>query len=347
MAFKTINIAKQTTAEETLNKLNNDDHGLLALKQNMSDITTSVIAAMSGMKGSTAFTEDGVFTVPEGVTAIKVWACAAGGELYAGEYCIGKTIKVSSGEQITITVGDNKDTKVGDYVTLLKSNCSESVNSDTLGLGVTLGIAGGNGSNGEAGVWSNWSGTSGAGGAGGQGGYGGAFGFGGPGGGGGGGAGSGGGKSYNDTIHGSAGGAAGKAGDIVGSTISILYGEKEIIWDKSLEAGNGGAGGAVASSGSNGNAGRLNNTGGNFGAAGSNATDTGNYGESYSIRGAGGAGGGGGAGDAGGFGAGGGIGGKGGGAGTSRSGGGREGKAGTAGSNGKGSPGLVIIKWGE
>lgn len=149
----------------------------------MKSITEDVIDAMSNMSGSRMFTKDSEWTVPQGVTKVKITGCAAGGTVYAGAYCYEEEIAVTSGENIPITVGTG-NTVFGTYKTLLAANCSTSFQNSKLGY--TTGYNGGKGGDGEK-PHSSLNSYGGNPGLGGAGGYGGAFGYGGGGGGAGGG----------------------------------------------------------------------------------------------------------------------------------------------------------------
>ena len=357
---KNYDIASQTAVDELAAKLNNADHGLLAIKHNMSYMAKDVISALSGLSGKAAFISDGTFIVPDGVTSIRVSACGAGGALYAGEYCIDRLLTVASGEEIPIVVGENKATEIGDYIYLNQAVCSENVNSDTLGVGIIFGVGGANG--GAAATLNNKAGNTG-----GSGGYGGAFGFGGGGGGAGGSAGTAGlvideRPDNSDGMDGGAGGTAGSGGSpsLLGQTVTI--GDVTFEVTGALSGGAGGkagtkGGSSAGSAGANGTDGKLSNAGGAGGAGGAVKTYTIDS-KKYTIGGSGGGGGGGGGGNASGFGAGGGKGGPGGRTGTSSNDGkfvggeyvswnyGYGGNAGSAGTDGKGTGGIVVISWG-
>ena len=259
MAIVDFDVAQQSTLNEVLNKITNNDHGLLAVKQSMSDVAAAVVAALSGLTGATVFTSDGTFTVPDGVTILKINACASGGALYAGEYCIDKQIKVTPGEKISITCGLNKNTVIGKYVTLTKASCSESLNADTLGLSITLGISGGSGTKGSGYSFSGdvveWSLDGGAGGAGG---YGGAFGFGGGGGGGG---------------HAAQASTPGNGGSGVGITEVSYIGETQLNITASSSGSKGATSSSNSSGGTGGKAGGFGAGGGKGGGGGQNHGD--------------------------------------------------------------------------
>ena len=114
--------------------------------------------------GSAFFTQNGSFTVPNFVTAIKVSACAAGVGRYAGEYLIDQIYNVTPGQIIELTVGAG-NTVIGELATLIAGTVSSAVPTTKLGYAA--------GYNGGVGRYSY-----------GEGGFGGAFGFGGGGGGG-------------------------------------------------------------------------------------------------------------------------------------------------------------------
>lgn len=150
--------------------------------------------------GYAFFTQDGTFTVPNFVNAIKVSACAAGVGRYAGEYLIDQVYNVTPGQIIELTIGAG-NTVIGALATLIAGTVSAAVPTTKLGY-----AAGYNGGNGRSL---------------GNGGYGGAFGYGGGGAtasntaygyGGGGGAGIGGNGGAGSTSSGSGGGSTGGAG---------------------------------------------------------------------------------------------------------------------------------------
>ncbi len=113
--------------------------------------------------GSAFFTQNGTFTVPNFVTAIKVSACAAGVGRYAGEYLIDQIYNVTPGQIIELTIGAG-NTVIGELATLIAGTVSAAV--PTTKLGYAAGYNGGDGVNAR----SYHSG---------YGGYGGAYGFGG------------------------------------------------------------------------------------------------------------------------------------------------------------------------
>lgn len=150
--------------------------------------------------GYAFFTQDGTFTVPNFVNAIKVSACAAGAGRYAGEYLIDQVYNVSPGDIIELTIGAG-NTVIGELATLIAGTVASS--QPTTKLGYAAGYNGGNGRSLA------------------NGGYGGAFGYGGGGAtasntaygyGGGGGAGIGGNGGAGTTSSGSGGGSTGGAG---------------------------------------------------------------------------------------------------------------------------------------
>lgn len=117
--------------------------------------------------GYAFFTQDGTFTVPNFVTAIKVSACAAGVGRYAGEYLIDQIYNVSPGQIIELTVGAG-NTVIGELDTLIAGTVSTA--APTTKLGYAAGYDGGDGYHTTS---TNY----------GKKGYGGAFGYGGGGGG--------------------------------------------------------------------------------------------------------------------------------------------------------------------
>ena len=354
--------------------LKNKSFGLLALKTDITNIPKLISDILSGLSGEELVTEDGVFTVPAGVSIVSIYGCGAGGEILAGEYAINVKVNVTPGEKINISCGYNKPTTFGNKLSLARAMISESINTDVLGYGLVTGISGNRGQNG-----------------GGSGGYGGAFGFGGAGGnkgaqgGYGGSTGSGGasdGSSATETVSGGVGvsktikiggktlaftpsspgkkGASGGGGGGTGGSISGNPG--------SAGGGSGASAGARGEDGEGGSA-EQGGSGGNGGAGGSIDGVSGGYGGSggrggsqdYSRYGGAGGGGGGGAGgaggNAGGYGAGGGAGGDGGsggrggtGKGTSYSYGaqnGGSGGTGGKGANGQGTGGFLLVRWGD
>lgn len=332
--------------------------GLFALKQSMTDIPSVVIGAMSGLKGKYAYISDGTFTVPEGVTSIDVYACAAGGVIYAGEYVIGKRIKVTPGEKIAITCGVDKNTVIGKYITLNKAVVQENlrITIDAIDPRVTLGIGGedGSSSSGDYGQHGYVNYEGGEGGTRGKGGYGGAFGFGGGGAGSGGGGGAGGARNGNYPGNGGDGGGS-TGGKSFGTSFSFVADNITVPFKA------GGAGGVSVSGGKAGEVTRVNTdfttedgkngpngTTGSAGGASGGAGGKGGAGGAASYLGSGGGGGAGGAGagGAGGYGAGGG-GASGSGHDGTRGQDGYFGKGGTGGAAGKGTGGLVILIWGQ
>ena len=209
--------------------------------------------------GYAFFTNDGSFTVPNFVNAIKVSACAAGVGRYAGEYIVDQIYSVTPGQMIELTVGSG-NTVIGDLATLIAGSVTGA--TPTTKLGYAAGYNGGNGHNPTYG--------------GGYGGYGGAFGYGGGGGAsgylssggivGGGGAGIGGaGTSGSGTGSaaggGSTGGAGGNANDYNGGNAKsgkLIYigatGTYGKGGDGSIYGAGGGSGSAKAGSGGSGGA---------------------------------------------------------------------------------------------
>lgn len=117
--------------------------------------------------GYAFFTNNGSFTVPNFVTAIKVSACAAGVGRYAGEYIVDQIFNVTPGQMIELTVGSG-NTVIGDLATLVAGTVASSHPTTKLGYAA--------GYNGNAGQKQQNKVS-------GDGGFGGAFGFGGAGGG--------------------------------------------------------------------------------------------------------------------------------------------------------------------
>lgn len=176
--------------------------------------------------GYAFFTNNGSFTVPNFVSAIKVSACAAGVGRYAGEYIVDQIFNVTPGQMIELTVGSG-NTVIGDLATLVAGTVSSAVATTKLGY-----AAGYNGGNGRS-VSTYKSG---------YGGYGGAFGYGGGGGAGG---------DTNTTVAGAGGAGIGGAGGSVSSTTGGAGGGTT-----------GGAGGKATVAGSDARAGTLIYNGG-------------------------------------------------------------------------------------
>lgn len=202
--------------------------------------------------GYAFFTQDGIFTVPNFVTAIKVSACAAGVGRYAGEYLIDQVYNVTPGQIIELTIGAG-NTVIGELATLIAGTVSTAVPTTKLGY-----AAGYNGGDGYTSVPTNP-----------YGGFGGAFGFGGgagaskhpsqgqyyPGGGGAGIGGSGGKATSNKG--GTGGGTTGGAGGGIGEngsdakTGQLIYKGVLISGIKSGDGSIYGSGGGAGSSASN------------------------------------------------------------------------------------------------
>lgn len=284
--------------------------------------TTNLVNNPVGGQGTrmAKFTSNGTFTVPAGVTAIKVLACAAGGDGYLyyggrGGQCFEGVLPVTAGQNIAITVGAG-NTIIGNLLTLIA------------GLGAPAG---------EATQWA----SPGRDGGGNFGGKGGGAGLGGGGGGGGGG----GATSYHQGGNGGAGlyggGGGGGGGGANSSTSPVPATHAGAA--TGVHGGDGGAGGVGYTNGSNGastafasgGTGATYSSGGNFGyggggggGAGIGAGGNGLAGNaSNQLNGAGGGGGGG-------YGAGGGGGGY-----------PYENTMYTPASPGKGGAGLVVIEW--
>jgi hypothetical protein len=92
--------------------------------------------------GSAFFTQNGTFTVPNFVNAIKVSACAAGVGRYAGEYLIDKIYNVTPGQIIELTIGAG-NTIIGDFATLIAGTVAGA--TPTTKLGYAAGYNGGSG----------------------------------------------------------------------------------------------------------------------------------------------------------------------------------------------------------
>lgn len=223
----------------------------------LDSVQRSILNGFALLKGGAkVFLSDGTFTVPDGVTEISVYACAAGGAYYAGEYAINRKIKVQPKESIAIKTGADKETQIGSYLRLSKAASGDSLNTDTLGIGITLGIEGNAGEDGSSGYFQSSRGF------GGKAGCGGAFGFGGPGGGGG--------AAAPQNIGGTVSG--GRSGSPVGVDTSISIGGETIPISKSKNGTSGIDGKAERPEGSPvkryyGAGGRGGNAGG-FGAGG-------------------------------------------------------------------------------
>ena len=226
-------------------------------------IPEKVSNILSNLSGSKTFTANGSWTVPAGVTSVKVTGCAAGGTYYAGEYAYEKSITVKPGEVIAITVGSG-NTIFGSYLTLLAANCSTSFVNNKLGY--TTGYDGGNGLKGldDEGFIYTYGGK---GGAGGSGGIGGAFGYGGGGGGGGGGAGC---IKNGTNSSGGRGGAGGGAAGTQGN------GANATGWNapgSGYNSGSSGSSGSGNAGGRGGNGGASNTSKGYGGGTGRNGSN--------------------------------------------------------------------------
>lgn len=90
--------------------------------------------------GSAFFTQNGSFTVPNFVTAIKVSACAAGVGRYAGEFLIDQVYNVTPGQIIELTIGAG-NTVIGALATLIAGSVSSA--TPTTKLGYAAGYNGG------------------------------------------------------------------------------------------------------------------------------------------------------------------------------------------------------------
>lgn len=90
--------------------------------------------------GSAFFTQNGTFTVPNFVTAIKVSACAAGISPYAGEGIVDQIFNVTPGQIIELTIGSG-NTVIGDLITLIAGTKASS--TPTTKLGYAAGYGGG------------------------------------------------------------------------------------------------------------------------------------------------------------------------------------------------------------
>ncbi len=240
----------------------------------VNNVPQNVVDKMAGMSGAKVFLSNGTFIVPEGVTKLKVSACAAGGVYYAGQGVIRREVNVTPAQQIAITVGADKDTIFGSFFTLTKASVSVSTKNNI--FGVELGIDGGNGNAGSKGGDASF-GTGGAGGAGGRGGIGGTFGFGG-----GGGGGAGGGGGFTDSCGvppAGNGGNGGSSSVAAGSNFDLYFKDEKVSFKIAGQGGTGGGGGAGGkekpsqvlnggdgSAGSTGGKGALNENGGAGGA---------------------------------------------------------------------------------
>ena len=215
--------------------------------------------------GYAFFTQNGTFTVPNFVTAIKVSACAAGVGRYAGEYLIDQVYNVTPGQIIELTIGAG-NTVIGELATLIAGTVSAAV--PTTKLGYAAGYNGGDHTHSY----------------GGQGGFGGAFGYGGGGGGanaggtstitgGCSGAGIGGSGAKNSTSASPAIGGGTTGGDGTGIYNKIGYAKggdaksgKVIYPGAIIETGNGGGGGSIYGGGGGGNMGGGGGGAGGYGA---------------------------------------------------------------------------------
>ncbi len=181
-----MSIKEELIGAELMNQ-NTDEEAMKIIGEldKLDAIQLSILEGFGAMSsGGVVFLEDGVFKVPYGIKKIRVFACASGGVIYAGEAVINQEIIVESGEEIPIVVGADKSTMIGEYIYLNKECESTAINSDILGIGIPLGISGGDAE--AKGSWTNSTYGSIKTGEPGKGGFGGTFGFGGGGGGGGG-----------------------------------------------------------------------------------------------------------------------------------------------------------------
>lgn len=237
--------------------------------------------------GYAFFTNNGSFTVPNFVSAIKVSACAAGVGRYAGEYIVDQIYNVTPGQMIELTVGSG-NTVIGDLATLVAGSASSS--TPTTKLGYAAGYSGGIG--GKAYTTEIY----------GYGGYGGAFGYGGGGGGairssndyryaGGGGAGIGGAGAAAAGItsdYGAGGGSTGGAGGRGESSATPAANGNDaksgkIIYSGSTLGGKTGGGGSIYGAG--GGSGAMTGAGGGGGAAGGYGAGGGTCGMDRSVTG--------------------------------------------------------------
>lgn len=238
--------------------------------------------------GSAFFTNNGSFTVPNFVSAIKVSACAAGVGRYAGEYILDQIYNVTPGQQIDLTIGSG-NTVIGDLATLIAGTVSSS--TPTTKLGYAAGYKGGNG--GKRSTDQIY----------GYGGYGGAFGYGGGGGGairldysyghsggGGGGIGGDGVAATSNNAGGAGGGTTGGAGSKGGysDTNPENGGDaksgKVIYNGASIETGSKGGGGSIYGAGGGGG-GQYSGYAGGGGAAGGYGAGGGTCGGNRDITG--------------------------------------------------------------
>ncbi len=99
----------------------------------------------------TTDTVDKTFVVPAGVTKIRIWGCAAGGQSngvggggMAGEYVAGTEYTVTPGSTLVITVGSGNTvvTNVTPALSLVAASISESCNWNILGVTTGVGSAG-------------------------------------------------------------------------------------------------------------------------------------------------------------------------------------------------------------
>ncbi|MFV0517824.1 MAG: hypothetical protein ACK5MV_10565 [Aminipila sp.] len=105
--------------------------------------------------------------VPNGITGVKIYACAAGAGNRAGEAMLGEDFRVSSGQTISCTVGAGNTIISGAGInrTLVAGSLTTSANIDIFNIGVKMGFYGGTGgTGGYSTTGKNYGGQGGAGG---------------------------------------------------------------------------------------------------------------------------------------------------------------------------------------
>lgn len=150
MAEKVIDVARQITSEEILEKVEAIDIGNpndAGGSNNTGSVMAKLNAILTWIKGGTeTFTENGTFTVPEGITTVYVTACGGGqgGQNYdggnAGELIYRKDFTVTPGKVLAITIGaggkagaDGGATVIGDLITLSGGNSTTVYNNPQTG----------------------------------------------------------------------------------------------------------------------------------------------------------------------------------------------------------------------
>lgn len=114
------------------------------------DATLSKISEFVNLKYK-AFTSNGTFAVPEGVTSLLISGCAAGGDgaasgatgAKAGAYIINKPFNVTPGQTLTIVCGAGNTAIVELGISLVAASISTNHPNDKLGFAPSNGVFGG------------------------------------------------------------------------------------------------------------------------------------------------------------------------------------------------------------